>query len=377
MKKAFYLLLILPFVLILYNCGPKVKPQSEVDTPEYHFRAGMRYLDNEEYKKAKASFQQSVDLDKKFARGWAGLGLATGLKGDLKQGRKYMDKGVGLAKKNPDVHVLAGRLWIAHRGEDKKWVKKAEKSFEKALKLKSKHEAATYYLGMMYLYNYQFRKAENQFRKVVDRKGEYASKADEMWETSQKIVRAKPGTPAGKKIALQFKITRADLAVLFVEELKLTEIFERFLPTDSPTFQTPAQLKAQQKESHPKDIKGNWAERWISEALELGVMEPDPDGKFHPAENITRANYARAVARILVAVTRDPGLETRYFGESPSRFSDVASSHYAYPAMALCSERGIMKADLVTGKFDPSGTISGADALLIIRNVQNALRLTF
>ena len=92
---------------------------------------------------------------------------------------------------------------------------------------------------------------------------------------------------------------------------------------------------------------------------------------------MNRATYAMAVQRLLVVATRDESLETKYFGENPSRFSDVSSSHFAYPAMALCSERGIMKADLVTGGFQPAGNVGGADALLIIRSVQNSLRVTF
>lgn len=377
MKKIILPLVIVPLLISVYHCGPKARPQSEVDTPEYHYRAGLRYIESEEYRDAINAFQRSVDLNKKFAPGWAGLGLATGLNGDLKQGRKYMDKALGGGKKNPDVHVLAGRLWIAHKDEDKGWMKKAKKEFDRALKLKPKHEAATYYLGYAYLQNYQFSLAENEFRKLVERKGEYAGRADEMWALSQKIVRAQPGTLAGKKIALKPKITRADLAVLFIEELKLQEVFERFLPQDQPAFQTPAQMRAEATAPLPPDVRNTWAERWIEDAMQLGVLERDPDGNFYPAEPVTRAGYAKAVARILVAATRDPDLETRYFGEDPPRFSDVSSSHFAYPAMALCAERGIMKADLVTGRFDPAGTVAGADALLIIRAVQNSLRMTF
>ena len=55
----------------------------------------------------------------------------------------------------------------------------------------------------------------------------------------------------------------------------------------------------------------------------------------------------------------------------------MPSSHPAYNAMALCSERGIMQSDVMTGKFNPAGNIDGADALLIIRTLQNSLRMTF
>ncbi|MEE9167321.1 MAG: S-layer homology domain-containing protein [Candidatus Neomarinimicrobiota bacterium] len=377
MKKVIPTTIILFLLTTFYNCGPKIQPQSEVDTPEYHYRAGLRYMEEESYGDAIDAFQRSVGLDKKFAPGWAGLGLATGLNGDLKLGRDYMDKALGRGKKDPNVHVLAGRLWIEHRNVDKKWMKRAKNEFERALKLDRQHEAATYYLGYAYLQNFEFPLAENEFRKLVERKGEYATQADEMWALSQKIVRAQPGTLAGKRIALHPKITRADLTVLFIEELKLPEIFERFLPQDTPTFQTPGQMATQVNAPLPADVQGTWAEKWIEEVLELGVLEPSPDGNFYPAEPLTRAGYAKAVARILVAATRDPDLETRYFGEDPSRFGDVSSSHYAYAAMALCTERGIMKADLVTGRFEPAGTVTGADALLIIRSVQNSLRMTF
>ena len=127
----------------------------------------------------------------------------------------------------------------------------------------------------------------------------------------------------------------------------------------------------------PGDVRGSWAEGWIEEAMKLGVVEAEPDGNFYPAQSVTRAGYARAMVKILTMVTRDQTLETKYIGENPSRFSDVSSSHFAYSAMALCSERGIMKADLVTGGFNPFGNVGGADALLIIRLVQTSLRVTF
>ncbi|MDP7528282.1 MAG: S-layer homology domain-containing protein [Candidatus Marinimicrobia bacterium] len=378
MKKLTVAALVVPTLLFIAGCGPKATSQSDVDSPEYHYKAGMRYLESEDYESAIRSFQRSVDLDKKFALGWGGLGLAYGLTGDLKTGRKHMDTAVGRGKKNPDVRVLAGRLWIAHKDDSKRWLKRAVDEFDTALKRKNGHEPAIFWKGMAYLYNYDFSLAEAEFRTLVERKGEYAGRADEMWALSQKIVRAQPGTSAGKKIALKSKISRADMTVLFIEELNLTELFKRFMPPSaSGGFQTPAQMMSQGNAPLPGDVRGSWAEGWIEEAMKLGVVEADPDGNFYPAESVTRAGYARAVARILTMVTRDQTLETRYFGENPSRFSDVSSSHFAYPAMALCSERGIMKADLVTGGFNPAGSVGGADALLIIRTVQTSLRVTF
>ncbi len=378
MKKWPIQLFLFPLLLLVTACGPKATSQSDVDTPEYHYRAGMRYLENEDYQSAIRSFQRAVDLDKKFAPGWAGLGLSYGLIGELKTGRKHMDEAIDEGKKNPEVRVLAGRLWIAHKAENKRWLKRAVDEFDTALKLKSGFEAAIFWKGMAYMQNYDFSLAEAEFRTLVERKGEYAGRADEMWALSQKIVRAQPGTTAGKRIALKSKISRADMTVLFIEELKLSELFQRFMPpTQTSGFQTPGQAMNQAAPRVPGDVSGSWAEGWITEAMSLGVVEATPDGFFYPAENVMRGEYASAVVKILTMVTRDQSLETKYLGEYPSRFTDVGSDNPYYSAMAVCSERGIMKADLVTGAFDPAGNVGGADALLIIRSVQSSLRVTF
>ena len=210
--------------------------------------------------------------------------------------------------------------------------------------------------------------------------GDLAGKADERWATTQKIIRARPSSEAGKKIAIKAEISRADLAVLFSEELKLKEVFARASrgTVQQATFRPPgAEMAGAAAAAVPPDVSGTWAEPWIKESLELGVFEADPSGMFYPTQAVTRIDYAMAVQRILTKATGDASLDTKYFGESTSRFSDVPSSHFAYNAMALATERGIMKVDMMTGKFNPSGAVGGADALLMIREIQNSLRITF
>lgn len=361
-------------ILLLAACSQK--PQSDVDTPEYHFKAGMRAVENENYQQAIQSFERAVALDRKFAPGYGGLALAQAYLGNNKEAKRNIDKAIGRAKKDPDVLALCARVWITMRDSEKRWFKQAESLLEKALKRSKNHEPSLYYFGVAHLYIYEFPEAEDYFRRVVDMKGDYAGQADQKWNLAQKIVRAMPGTSAGKKVALQEKITRADLAVIFAEELKIGVLFDK-LPQQNTGFQTPAQMQAQQSIATPPDASGHWAETWVVDMIRYGIMDPFPDGKFYPNETIDRASYAMAVQRLLVAATRDPGLETRYFGESPSRFSDVPSSHPAYNAMALVSERGIMQADVLTGRFNPTENIPGADALLIIRTLQTSLRMTF
>lgn len=368
--------IILPILTLLLLAGCSTKPQSDVDTPEYHFRAGMRAIDNEDYQQAVKSFQRSVDLDKKFAVGYGGLGLAHAYMENNSNAKDYASKCAGKGSKDPDALALSARVWIVMRDTEKKWFKRSTGFLNKALKRKKNHEGSLYWLGVAHLYNYDFSEAESFFRRVVEMRGDYAGKADAKWKMSQKIVRAMPGTPVGKKVALKEKITRADLAVLFAEELKIGVLFDR-MPQQNQGFQTPSQMTAQANLVIPVDAQGHWAETWVKDMLRYGILDVFPDGKFYPDDVVSRANYALAVQRLMVVATRDESLELRYFGENPSRFSDVPSSHPAYNAMALCTERGIMQADVMTGRFDPTGVVGGADALLIIRTLQTSLRMTF
>ena len=373
LKKYLFNISILSLVF-LAACA--TKPESDVDTPEYHYKAGMRAVDNMDYQQAIKSFQRSIDLDSKFALGFGGLGLANVRLGNNKEAKKFASTCASKGSKDSDALALSARIWINMRESEKKWFKKAEGHLEKSLKRNKQHEGTQYWYGVAYLYNYQFNEAEDYFRDVVNKRGEYSGMADSKWKLSQKIVRAMPGTPVGKKVALKERINRADLAVLFSEELKIGVLFDK-MPTQSAGFQSPSQAAQNTTIQVPNDSKNHWAETWIKDMIRYGVMNVEPDGNFYPDDKINRATYALAVQRLLVVATRDQSLETKYFGESQSRFSDVPSSHFAYNAMAVCTERGIMQVDMMNNRFNPTGDVTGADALLIIRNLQNSLRMTF
>ena len=61
-----------------------------------------------------------------------------------------------------------------------------------------------------------------------------------------------------------------------------------------------------------------------------------------------------------------------------SRFPDLRADNYAYNALALCLERGLLKiADRRTGAVNPEGPVSGAEALLAIREFQNSFRVEY
>ncbi|MEJ2627941.1 MAG: S-layer homology domain-containing protein [bacterium] len=344
------------FLMVLFifsGCGPKpIEKESILDTPDNHYRQGHRALDRGDLEAAAEEFDRATALDPDYAGGYVGLGLVEAEKENYKDALDLVDKGIGKDKEFIDGYIAKGRILVKQRAGDK-WLDNAVKQYEKALKIDENNEKALFYLGEAYKNAYDFDTAADYFKDVISIKGDFAAQANSEWELMQKIQRAAPGTRIGKKIAL------------------IPEI-DRFRPPKDPT-------KMEEQEQEQKlatDIENHWAKNYIEDIIKAEAMGVFPDRTFRPDEKITRANYAMFLQNILIAVTGDQKLATKYIG-TPSRFPDINPTHYAYNAICLSVDRGIMQADKMDGSFGLNKTVSGADALLIIRDLQNALRMTF
>jgi tetratricopeptide (TPR) repeat protein len=292
-----------------------------------------------------------------------------------------MKKAKSLAEKPDDkvnAHVGMIRLYSMERKD--KWIGKAEDEFDDAVKINKNSSAAYYYMGKAYKFAFDFDKAGTMFKKVLDINDKYLIEADQEWKVVQKIQRAAPGSMIGKKIALVEEISRADLAALFIQELLLEKLYEKRTPKQFDTgFQAPAKKFEADKivKAEPAtDIQAHVLRTDIETVLRLGVkgLEPSPDHKFFPNDKVNRAAYSMMIEDILIKVSGDTKLATKFIG-SKSPFPDLRSDLPYFNAVMVTTSRGIMEAkDLTTGEFGPMGTVSGADALLIIRRVKDELR---
>ena len=368
--------------MIIWGCGPKpIARESVLDTPDNHYAQGLRELRSGDLTEAAGEFQRATDLNPDYPGGYVGMGLVFAEKKDYENALKSVGKGLDRDNTFTDGYIARGRiLAMQKKGDD--WLKDAVKQFERALETDAGSEEAYFYMGNAYMDAYDFTQAAESYKKVIELKGDLSQQANDQWELIQKIQRAAPGTKIGARIALIPEIDRADLAVLFVEELKLVELLKKrqpkvydtaFRPPDDPTL---VQAAARAEAPVATDIADHWAKNWIEDVIKAGAIETYPDGTFRPDDKITRSNYAMFLQNVLIAVTGDNSLATKYIG-SVSRFPDVNPSHYAYNAICLVVDRGIMKADTIDGAFGMTEPVSGADALLIIRELQNALRMTF
>jgi len=377
----FFVVIALGFFIV--SCGAKaVKPVSEMDTPEHHFYTGMKFLDQGKYPDAKVEFDRAIALDPKYSKAFAGNSLAMAYQGDIKAANESMKQAGKFAKKDDEkifVHVSRIRLYTLGKVE-KDWIKDAKSEFDKAIKIDPKSPAAYYFMGIAYKNALDFANAEKMFKQVIDFNGDYVKEADTEWNLTQKIQRAMPGTITGKKIAILERINRGDAAALFMEELKIDVLYKkRTVKTFDTSFKDPEKTKAQA--SAPAitatDIANYPLKADIEGILRIGVrgLEAYPDGSFHPNDMVDRATYAMMIEDILIKVSGDNALATKFIG-SASPFPDLRSDLPYFNSVMVVTSRGIMEAkDLSSGEFAPLGTVPGVDALLIIRKLKEELKI--
>ncbi|TKJ41627.1 hypothetical protein CEE37_03410 [candidate division LCP-89 bacterium B3_LCP] len=382
--------------LIFTGCGPKQRAaEGLLDTPESHYNQGMRKFEQGNMDAAQAQFEDALYLDKKHAPAHAGLALVSitramdihdpkskERKELVKQGDEHLDQAKDLD--NKDVIV-----WIAHiryhsikkKGDD--WIKDCEKGLKKALKINPESDEAYYYMGIAYKEAYDFRQSEDMLRNALEIDGMYSEKAGLAMQLVHKIVEAQPGTKYGKIIALVDEINRADLAVLFIEELNVVERIKRRKSAKSTpdlSFQAaedPLKFgvgEEGQEGTEILDIESHWAQSMIRDFVEVGLFDVMQDHKFYPDEAVTRIEFAGTVQRLIYMVTQDEAIFSKYIGEKESHIRDMRTDHPYYGAAMLSVERDIMDLDKITGYFHPNDHVGGADALLFIRDIKNALK---
>ena len=120
--------------------------------------------------------------------------------------------------------------------DEKKWLALAKDEFDEAVKLDPRYSPAYYFMGLAYKEAFEFNLAGQMFTKVLELKTGYVDEADVQWKFLQKVQRAMPGTATGKQIALVERLTRADAAALFMEELKIDVLYKKRTPKTFDDF---------------------------------------------------------------------------------------------------------------------------------------------
>lgn len=371
-------------ILFLSACGPQaVAPEAEFDTPAHHVKNGHKLLKSGKLDAAFREFNRAKELDPKYSPAYVGLGLVYGVRDEFDNGFKAMKTAQRYADgKEQKVAFNVGymRLYIKGREKVKKnWLKEVNTRFNYAIRYIPDLPEPYFYMGVAYKNSYKFQKAAANFTKVLELDKGFVKEADTEYAIVQKIQRAMPGSVVGKKIALLEKITRADAAALFIEELEIDVLFKKRAPKKFDTaFKDPGKKFAAGeyvKTPPATDIEDHVLKADIDAVIAIGIkgLQPGPDHAFEPEKIITRAEFAMMIEDILIKITGDDGLATKFIG-SASPFPDVRNDLPFFNAAMVCTTRNILETkDAATGEFAPMEPVSGAEALLSIRILKTQL----
>jgi tetratricopeptide (TPR) repeat protein len=146
------------------------------------------------------------------------------------------------------------------------------------------------------------------------------------------------------------EITRGDLAALIGIRLD------------------PVLRNAPPREIVMTDVRGHWAEAWITQAARAGVLEAFPNHTFQPGQRVRRADLAGAVSRVVALLAeRMPALRV-HLAAKPA-IADMPATHLNYPAASVAVSAGILP--LVDGnRFQVARAVTGAEAAAAIDRLQ-------
>ncbi len=115
------------------------------------------------------------------------------------------------------------------------------------------------------------------------------------------------------------------------------------------------------------DMEGApWAQTSVNLLYDKGIVKAAADGKFHPNDAITRAEFAALVVRAF-------GLEDAA-GELD--FTDVSMTDWYYSVVAAAAKNGIVQGD-GNGAFQPEANISRQDMAVMIDRAAKLKHITF
>ncbi len=146
-------------------------------------------------------------------------------------------------------------------------------------------------------------------------------------------------------------LTRADLAALLGVRLE------------------PLVASVQPRQIVITDVRGHWAQPWITAVVRAGVMETLPNYTFQPGDRVRRGDLAQTVSRALGLIARqNPTIAARWQGAQLT-IADLPPAHLAYPAVSAAVAAGVMRL-LPDGTFQLLRPVSGAEALEIIGRLE-------
>ena len=386
--------------LFLSGCSTVAPKCTAVeDNPAHHYQVGMQALEDGKVSVAQEKFERALYCDDEFSIAHSGMAIVFAEKVKAQSDPSY--KGVEIervaeelkkAKKqaerpdqNFDYYTAVVRTNTLIK--PKNWLNDADDAYKDGVKLSVDErnlsyylgtEALPYFMGVAWLEGKEFQKARDSFSSVLNakREGKWHEKADKGWKRVDRIVRAMGGITlgdVGKSIAPKEMVSRADLAALIIDELKINKLMAGRIPLASDATKkaefTPADMT-----SHPFKEEVLTLMKWKVRGMETKYDETTHAYLFKPTDPVSRGEMAFILEDVLIKLTGDEKIATAYFGQEKSPFADVKPTSAYYNAVMNMTSRSIMESEL-SGEFRVNSPVDGAEALLAIRMLKQKINI--
>jgi len=130
--------------------------------------------------------------------------------------------------------------------------------------------------------------------------------------------------------------------------------------------------RAQPRQVIITDLRGHWAQPWITPVVRAGIMDTGANYEFEPARLVRRNELANTVSRLITLIAAAKPDLVKKLVNSKVAINDVPSTHLSYPAVAVAVASGVMT--LSNGNFELLRGVSGAEAMDIVSRLEALAR---
>ncbi len=325
---------------------------------------GNEALKAGEVAKASAAFDRALVLSPEYIDAFLGQIAVALSRREYDLGFSLLERGMKLAMRQEQLPFLPllVRLHTGRKAEG--WYREVNELYYSAMKTHMEADVDPDFrlaCGVAALEAGETSTAIKHLRVALNKKGDHAREADRMLVRAQTVLRADLGTSQIKAIAGRGAITRRDIVVLLFEEFELP----KFLPKIDLTAPRGDEKASDGSTDYGDEKMANW----IRAMHRLGLREFSiKEGRFRPDDLVTREEFAMLLEDLIIRRYGDRGLGRRFIG-SESPYTDLPKTRASFNAMTTAISRGLMTAD-IEGHADPTGAISGADAVIALRNLR-------
>lgn len=343
----------------LAGCISKsLSPENILETPELYVSNGFKLIKTSRYDDAEREFNKALRLDPRDSAAHGGLALVKAHRGERDAALVSMKKSASLARPGDEEYMVqVGWIRLYSVLQNEGWIKDAEKAYSWACSTRKDHPDAYFYMGIAYKHEYRIDDARGAFLKVLNLAKSLVPEAQHELNVLKKIESARPFSEIGRRLAVEERLTRAEMAALFFHELSVLDI----LKVQDPASRSPA-----------PDIQGHPLRNSVEKVLNLNIqgLSVYGDGSFGPDEIVTRAGFSVMMADIISRAVKDSGMIARH-AEKGSPFPDVKDDAPYLGAILVCAAWGDTKP--VREVFNPMGALAGYDAVLFIQKIRGKL----